>query len=112
MLPNRERSGGTTVPSTSPSIISSFRNLTEPVIETPRERRALDGVGMNVRLDGPGTTDVSGRFVCAGWVPLRGGKRAKGCMAEIVPNYSAIRVVNNDASEIIAKVTLDLRRAL
>jgi hypothetical protein len=31
--------------------------LTEPLIETPRERRAPDCVGMNVRLDGPGTTD-------------------------------------------------------
>ena len=36
---------------------SSFRNLTEPLIETPRERRAPDCIGMNVRLDGPGTTD-------------------------------------------------------
>ena len=45
------------VPSTSPSMSSSFRNLTEPLIETPRERRAPDCFGMNVRLDGPGTTD-------------------------------------------------------
>ena len=45
------------VPSTSPSMSSSFRNLTEPLIETPRERRAPDCVGMNVWLDAPGTTD-------------------------------------------------------
>jgi hypothetical protein len=38
-------------------MISSFRNLTEPLIETPWERIAPDGVGMNVRLDGPGTKD-------------------------------------------------------
>jgi hypothetical protein len=43
------------VPSTSPSMRSSFRNLTKPLIEAPRERRAPDCVGMNVRLDGPGT---------------------------------------------------------
>src|SRR5438046_2212469 len=48
------------VPSTSPSMSSSFRNLTEPLIETPRERIAPDCVGMNVLLDGPGTTDGSG----------------------------------------------------
>ncbi len=48
------------VPSTSPSMSSSFRNLTEPLIETPRESRAPDCVGMNVLLDGPGTTDGSG----------------------------------------------------
>ena len=58
------------VPSTSPSMSSSFRNLTEPLIETPRERRAPDCVGMKVRLDGPGTTDGSGRFVCGGSVLL------------------------------------------
>jgi hypothetical protein len=68
-------------------MISSFRNLTEPVIETSRERKAPDGVGMNVRLDGAETTDGSGLFVCAGSVLLREGKRVKGCMAEIVPNY-------------------------
>jgi hypothetical protein len=45
------------VPSTSPSISSSLRNLTEPLIETPRERRAPDGVGMNVRLHSPGTAE-------------------------------------------------------
>jgi hypothetical protein len=38
---------------------------------------------MNVRLDGPGTTDGSGRFVCGGSVPLRGEKRVKGCMARV-----------------------------
>ena len=38
----------TIVPSTSPSRSSSLRNLTEPLIETPRERRAA-----------PGTTDGS-----------------------------------------------------
>ena len=32
---------------------SSFRNLTEPLIETPRERSAPACVGMNVLLDGP-----------------------------------------------------------
>jgi hypothetical protein len=50
----------TIVPSISPSRSSSFRNLTEPLIETPRERRAPDCVGMDVRLNGPGTTDGSG----------------------------------------------------
>jgi hypothetical protein len=79
------------VPSTSPSMSSSFRNLTEPLIETPRERRAPDCVGMNVRLDGPGTTDGSGQFVCWGSMRLRGAKREKGCMARIVQNYSAFR---------------------
>src|ERR687891_2669061 len=47
------------VPSTSPSMRSSFRNLTKPLIETPRERRAPDGVGTTVRLDGAGTTEGS-----------------------------------------------------
>jgi hypothetical protein len=79
------------VPSTSPSMSSSFRNLTEPLIETPRERRAPDCVGINVRLDSPGTTDGSGRFVCGGSVSLRGRKRSKGCMEKIVPNYLASR---------------------
>jgi hypothetical protein len=73
---------------------NSFRNLTEPLIETPRERRAPDGVGMNVRLDGTGTTDGSGRFVCGGSVPLREGKWVKGCMARIVLNYLAFRKWN------------------
>jgi hypothetical protein len=82
------------VPSTSPSMSSSFRNLTEPLIETPRERRAPDGVGMNVRLDGPWTTDGSGRFVCGGSVLLREAKRVKDCMARIVPNCSAFRKRN------------------
>ena len=45
------------VPSTSPSMTSSAKNLIEPLIETPRERKAQDCAGMNVRLDGPGTTD-------------------------------------------------------
>jgi hypothetical protein len=82
------------VPSTSPSISSSFRNLTEPLIETPRERRVPDGVGINVLLDGPGTTNGSGRFVCGGSVWLRGRKRLKGCTAGIVPNHSAFRKRN------------------
>jgi hypothetical protein len=83
------------VPSTLPSMSSSFRNLTEPLIETPRERRAPDCVGMDVRLNGPGTTDGSGGFVCGGSVRSRGAKRVKGCMARIVPNYSAFRKRNN-----------------
>jgi hypothetical protein len=83
------------VPSTSPSISSSFRNLIEPLIETPRERRVPDGVGMNVLLDGPGTTNGSGRFVCGGPVWLRGRKRLKGCTARIVPNHSAFRRRNS-----------------
>jgi hypothetical protein len=82
------------VPSTSPSMISEFTNLTEPLIETPRERRVPDCVGMNVRLDGPGTTDGSGRFVCGGSVLLLGEKRVKVCMARIVPNYSASKKRN------------------
>jgi hypothetical protein len=82
------------VPSTSPSMNSEFTNLTEPLIETPRERKAPDGVGMNVRLDGPGTTGGSGRFACGGSVPLRGEKRVKVCMARIVPNYLAFRKWN------------------
>jgi hypothetical protein len=73
------------VPSTSPSMISEFTNLTEPLIETPRERRALDGVGMNVRLDGTGTTDGSGRFVCGGSVALREEKRLKGPSVPVHP---------------------------
>jgi hypothetical protein len=68
-------------------MISSFRNLTEPLIETPRERRAPDGVGMSVRLASPDTTVGSDLFACAGSVPLREGKRVKGCMAKIVPTY-------------------------
>src|SRR5213078_3414290 len=60
VFPDRERSGGIDCASTSPSMSSSFRNLTEPLIETPRERIAPDCVGMNVLLDGPGTTDGSG----------------------------------------------------
>jgi hypothetical protein len=82
------------VPSTSPSMSSGFTNLTDPLIETPWERRAPDSVGMNMRLDCPGTADGSGRFVCGGSVPVREGKRVKGCMARIVPNYSAFRKRN------------------
>jgi hypothetical protein len=102
-----------TVPSTSPSMISSFRNLTEPVIETPRDRRAPDGVGMNVRLAGPGTTDGSGRFVCGGSVPLRGEKRVKGCMARIVPNHSAFWKRNDSRMLFQVRETLSIfhRRA-
>jgi hypothetical protein len=44
------------VPSNSPSMYSSFRNLTEPLIKTPWERRVPLRVGMNVRLDAPETT--------------------------------------------------------
>jgi hypothetical protein len=83
------------VPSTSPSMSSSFRNLIEPLIETPRERIAPAGVGMNVRLDGPGTTDGSGRLACGGSVRLRGAKRVKGCMVSIMPNCSAFRKQNS-----------------
>jgi hypothetical protein len=64
------------VPSSSPSMSSSFRNLTEPLIETPRERRAPDGVGVNVRLDGPGTTD--------GLADSIGGGRGFGLSSEHV----------------------------
>ena len=55
------------VPSASPSMSSSFRNLTEPLIGARREREAPDCVGMNVRLDDPGTTGG-----LADWV--RGGR--------------------------------------
>src|SRR5206468_12389899 len=67
----------------------------EPLIETPRERRAPDCVGMDVRLNGPGTTDGSGRFVCGGSVRSRGAKRVKGCMARIMRNYSTFRKRNH-----------------
>ncbi len=71
------------VPSTSPSRSSSFRNLTEPFIETPRERRAALG-----------TTLGSGRFVSGGSVRPRGGKWVKGCTTRNVPNYSGFRKLN------------------
>src|SRR5436190_23995454 len=45
------------VPSTSPSITNSLRNLTDPLIETPLERRPLDRAGVNVRL---GCADPTG----------------------------------------------------
>jgi hypothetical protein len=70
-------------PSTSPSRSSSFRNLTEPLIETPPERRAT-----------PGTTDGSGRFVSGGSVRPRGGKSVKVCTTRNVPNYSGFRKRN------------------
>jgi hypothetical protein len=73
---------------------SPFRNLTEPLIETPRERRAPDCVGMNVRLDGAGTTDGSGRFVSGGSARSRGGKSVKSCMARLC------RIVRHLRSEI------------
>src|SRR5215813_8380739 len=79
------------VPSTLPSTSSLFRNLTEPLIETPRERRAPDCVGMDVWLEGPGTTDGSGRFVYGGFVRSRGAKWSKGCIAKIVRNYLTSR---------------------
>jgi hypothetical protein len=101
------------VPSTSPSMRSSFKNLTKPLIETPWERRAPDSVGMNVRLDGPGTTDGSGRFVCRGSVPLREGKRVKGCMARIVPNYSAFRKRNRTlVSQNFARCAMPMPRCV
>src|SRR5262245_7740128 len=87
------------VPSTSPSMSSSFRNLTEPLIETPRERRAPDCVGMDVWLEGPGTTDGSGRFVCGGSVRSRGAKPVKGRMARIVRNYSKFRKQNQSEQQ-------------
>jgi len=104
------------VPSTSPSMSSEFTNLTEPLIETPRERRALDGVGMNVRLDGTGTTDGSGQFVCGGSVALRGEKGVKRCMARIVPNYSAFRkrnrtLVARNFARIVPVAPLPLRNS-
>jgi hypothetical protein len=69
------------VPSTSPSMNSPFRNLTEPLIETPRERRASDCVGMNLWLDGPVTTDGYVATVCGGLVSsLRGKRWLKCCM--------------------------------
>src|SRR4029453_868065 len=102
------------VPSTSPSMSSEFTNLTEPLIETPRERRAPDGVGMNVRVDGPGTTDGSGRFVCGGSAPLREEKRLKDCMARIVLNYLAFRkwnrtLVTQNFARIVPVAPLPLR---
>src|SRR4030095_9221951 len=69
-------------------MISSFRNLTEPLIETPRERMAPDCIGVNVRLDGAGRTDASGRFVCGGSVTLRERKASKMLHRKIVSNYS------------------------
>jgi len=95
------------VPSTSPSMNSPFWNLTDPLIETPRERKAPDCVGMKVRLDGLGTTDGSGRFVCRGSVPLRGEKRLKGCMAKIVPNYLANRKRNRSIENARGSYWLD-----
>jgi hypothetical protein len=85
---------------------SWFKNLTEPLIETPRERRAPAGVGMNMRLDGTGTTDGSGRFVCGKSVRLRGAKRVKGCMARIVPNYSPFRKRNQSERQRARATTL------
>jgi hypothetical protein len=94
------------VPSISPSMSSEFTNLTEPLIETPWERRAPDSVGMTVRLDGPGTTDGSGRFACGGSAPLREGTPVKGCMARIVPNYSAFRRRNQSERQRARATTL------
>jgi hypothetical protein len=54
--------GESIVPSTSPSMHSPLRNLTEPLIETRLERRAADCVGTNVRSDGPGPKGESSRF--------------------------------------------------
>src|SRR5207244_5896563 len=42
--------GESIVPSTSPSISNSLRDLTDPLIETPLERRPLGRAGANVRL--------------------------------------------------------------
>jgi len=64
---------------------------------------------MNVRLDGPGTTDASGRFVCGALVPLRGDKRVKGCMARIVPNYSVFKKHNNSSRSGAVKVAADCK---
>src|SRR5205807_10601024 len=45
------------VPSISPSMRSSFRNLTKPLLETPWERRAPHGVGIKVQSGGSWPTD-------------------------------------------------------
>jgi hypothetical protein len=90
----RERSGGIDRALHLAVDEQLVQEFAEPLIETPRERRAPDGVGMNVRLGGAGTTDGSGRFVCGGSVRLRGAKRVKGCMASIVLNHSAFRKRN------------------
>jgi hypothetical protein len=92
------------------------RPTKDKMIETPRERRAPDGVGMNVGLDGPGTTGGSDRFVCGGSVFLRGEKRVKVCMARIVPNYSAFRkrnrtLVAQNFARIVPVAPLPLRNS-
>src|SRR5207248_10521689 len=56
------------VPSTSPSISNSLRNLTDPLIETPLERRPLGRAGGKVR---PGWSEVTGGLT--GWLAGAGG---------------------------------------
>src|SRR5213082_3249848 len=54
------------VPSTSPSISNSLGNLTDPLIETPLERRPLGRAGVNVRLGCSETTGgLTGRLAGA-----------------------------------------------
>src|SRR4029453_18515175 len=77
VLPDRERSGGIDCALHLAVEEQLVQEFTEPLIETPWERIAPDCVGMNVRLDGPGTTGGSGRFVCGGSVRLRRSKAGK-----------------------------------
>jgi hypothetical protein len=55
--------GESIVPSTSPSISNSLRNLTDPLIETPLERRPLGPAGVDVRL---GCSETMGGLT--GWL--------------------------------------------
>src|SRR5262249_3191370 len=52
--------GESIVPSTSPSIRHSLRNLTDPLVETPRQRRPPDDAGVVVRL---GCSETGGGLV-------------------------------------------------
>jgi hypothetical protein len=61
--PTESFPGESIVPSTSPSIINSLRNLTEPLIETPSERRQLGRAGVNGRL---GCSETAGGLT--GWL--------------------------------------------
>src|SRR2546421_9889695 len=60
--PTQSFAGELTVPSTWTSISNSLRNLTDPLIETPFERRPLGRAGVNVRL---GCSETTGGL--AGW---------------------------------------------
>jgi hypothetical protein len=88
------------VPSTSPAMNIALRNLTEPLIETPCERKEPDCFGMKVPLDGAVATHGSAGTVCGGSVFSPRGKRRR---KSALPSLFASTEIAFMVSEILAR---------